>query len=439
MAEERSSIRFPLVIQSDNYGVGFSGTNRLVKNTPTFFNVLVHNLLNEGGVFYSRYIRGDHVSIAVKQVLIPNKLERHETFHGYVNIKLHELDRLNGSKILATFPFTPLNSTDPYTKFEETTPYYYPLSSNTFPFFLNFTVEGSNGEKILLTNDLPLVLDCELKLRDYKCVEMENYQVICSSAPSTMFPGNKISDFQLSLPPDLQQKNLTKYKVSVGSIIFPQEIHQEQIAKLWINQSAFTFNVNQFNSTREFINAVNLAVKQDEHVKGKIIMSRRVHNGLEKGIITFHRTDSRKEYAPDVYSITINNVFLLICGQRSLRDNTFDLGRGRGRNGVNRKVIELEDGDFDQSDLTNVSPLSICVLTSNLVKPVYIGDKKKKMLQLIHLASMKGSMYEPKIPTYHPVADQVPSLQFKLQSLDGQELDLSSEKHVLITLNFTVI
>jgi hypothetical protein len=391
----------------------------------------VHNDVARYQSFIDKNLHDGYIYIAVRELYIPNKLIGYSEYRGYSTLNLQELDRPNKSKIITTFPFVPSETNAPYTKFEEKHLRYYKLQTSTFPFFLNVTLEDLEGNQLPIADDLPVLIYCQLKISNHLILEnMEELQVICSSEPTDMFRNNTISNFKVSLPPVLQNKNLSDYTVSLSSIILPQNVIQEKHARMWIDGKVFIFNVKESNTINAFAEDVTNAIKQDDNLKGSILCAKRQQVGRDRGFLIFKRVNRGKR-SPPAYRIELDNTFLLVCGQSTLRDVSFSLSRKNPT-----KIIHLSSNDLEAADPNNVKTASVFILTSNLVNSSYVGGRKESVLQLVHLTSMRGSMFQPKVVMQHPICGQVSALQFTLKDMNHQELYMHSDNHVLITLSF---
>jgi hypothetical protein len=204
-----------------------------------------------------------------------------------------------------------------------------------------------------------------------------------------------------------------------------------------IGGQSLKINIENINTIKEFCTQVNKTINSSLH-KGKIYCAYKRTADSEKPFVSFKRMDRRRRNRdiPDFYDMHLDKVFLRICGMRYEGSLSFQLGL---EDWNFENSLYLNEWDFDGPNPNNVPKSTVCMLTLNVIDKCYVGMERENFLLLLHVPTLRGTMYEPKTALFHRVSRQHQSLTFEMKSMDNRHINISSEKPMLITLSFLPI
>lgn len=373
--------------------------------------------LNQPGGIIARYIR-------LKSVKMHTQLQTPDPYSGYIKIQLDEVEGQRNSVIyertLGTLKFPPNKKFHEYSIHEFKNAPVLKLVSTPITSF-SALITNTLGTQLQLSYGPPTILELEVM----EVLENNEFVIHCSSFQPTMFDSNTLSTFACPMPSEVTVKD---YDVALLNIVYPPGLQEDSIAKLTIEKVVYTFVLNSYDSTDDFIDDVHNKLEDSQY--GQYVTFGRVEKGPRKNSVQFTRNKTRG--APFVLKIKLSKEFQLACGYMLNLSPIHMLKRG---------------GKLAFQGLPDVlsgihSPLTM--VYCDIIKSSIIGDVHGPLLRIVPVLYGKNntvnSMYEPDNLSFHSVDKQTfSSIGFHLKDPAGRERNFrtsSDSDMVIITLLF---
>lgn len=264
-------------------------------------------------------------------------------------------------------------------------------------------------------------------------MDVNNFTMTCSSKHPLLYSNNTLTHFTAPL---YQQMDFSPYQVALVSIMYPPSLTEPTIAVMTIEDERFSYVLDNFASTQDFLDAVSNDVDASRY--GRALRFGVLKEGRWRGKVALVRLAAARRNTGVPYHIraSFSRTFTMACGQEHDFKSLSMLVRGK---------MAVFQGSRANIGLAKPNPISL--LHCNIVKNGIIGDKYSALLACVPVLTEESAgrnrLHEVgQLIYYDTVQSPMNAVTFQFTNPDGSPRSFAiagnAEKfdNILITLSF---